>query len=218
MAIRVLLADDHELVRDGLRLLIERAGDMMVVAEASQGREAVRLAQELRPDVSVIDIAMPEMNGFEAARQILDLVPESQVLILSMHSTMEYVYRALSIGALGYVIKASGSAELVEAVRAVYGGKRFLSPRISEDMIDEYVRQRHNAPDEDPLTLLSPREREVLQLVVEGLASNEIATRILIAPSTVDTYRSRIMRKLGLHSLAELVLFAIEHGVTPRTG
>jgi two-component system, NarL family, response regulator NreC len=218
MVIRVLLAEDHELVRDGLHLLIERAGDMTVVGEASNGREAVLLAQKLRPDVSVLDIGMPEMNGIEAARQILDLVPESQVLILSMHATMEYVYRALSIGALGYVIKASGSAELVEAVRTVYAGKRFLSPRISEGMIDEYVRQRHNSPGEDPLTLLSPREREVLQLVVEGGSSKQIADRILIAPSTVDTYRSRMMRKLGLDSLAALVVFAIEHGVTPQKG
>jgi DNA-binding NarL/FixJ family response regulator len=212
------LADDHELVRDGLRLLIERAGDMVVVGEAGQGRKAIRLAQELRPDVSIIDIAMPEMNGIEAARQILDLVPESQVLVLSMHSTIEYVYRALSIGVLGYVIKASGSAELVEAVRTVHAGKRFLSPRISEDVIDDYIRQRHIAPDDDPLALLSPREREVLQLVVEGHASKEIADRILIAPSTVDTYRSRIMRKLGLHSLAELIAFAIDYGVAPRRG
>lgn len=218
MAIRVLLADDHEVVRDGLRLLMERTGDLIVVGEASNGREAVRAAKELRPDVSVIDIAMPELNGIEATRQILDLVPESQVLILSMHMNLEYVFRAFASGALGYVIKASGSAELVEAVHAVHAGRRFLSPRLSGEMVDKYVRQRFAAPDEDPLNLLSAREREVLQLVVEGLASRQIAERIHIAPSTVDTYRSRIMRKLGLQSLAALVVFAIDHGVTPGKG
>ena len=218
MAIRVLLADDHEVVRDGLRLLMERTGDLIVGGEASNGREAVRAAKELRPDVSVIDIAMPELNGIEATRQILDLVPESQVLILSMHMNLEYVFRAFASGALGYVIKASGSAELVEAVHAVHAGRRFLSPRLSGEMVDKYVRQRFAAPDEDPLNLLSAREREVLQLVVEGLASRQIAERIHIAPSTVDTYRSRIMRKLGLQSLAALVVFAIDHGVTPGKG
>ena len=218
MVIRVLLADDHELVRDGLRLLMERAGDLIVVGEAGNGREAVWLAKELRPDVSVIDIAMPELNGIEATRQILEQVPESQVLILSMHANLEYVFRAFASGALGYIIKASGSAELVAAVRTVHAGGRFLSPRLSEEMVDEYIRQRFAAPDEDPLDLLSAREREVLQLVVEGLASREIADRIHIAASTVDTYRSRIMRKLGLQSLAALVIFAIEHGVTPRNG
>ena len=218
MSIRVLLADDHEVVRDGLRLLMERAGDLIVVGEASNGREAVLLAKELRPNVSVIDIAMPELNGIEATRQILEQVPESQVLILSMHANLEYVFRAFASGALGYIIKASGSAELVAAVRTVHAGGRFLSPRLSEEMVDEYIRQRFAAPDEDPLDLLSAREREVLQLVVEGLASREIADRIHIAASTVDTYRSRIMRKLGLQSLAALVIFAIEHGVTPRNG
>ena len=218
MSIRVLLADDHEVVRDGLRLLMERAGDLIVVGEAGNGREAVLLAKELRPNVSVIDIAMPELNGIEATRQILEQVPESQVLILSMHANLEYVFRAFASGALGYIIKASGSAELVAAVRTVHAGGRFLSPRLSEEMVDEYIRQRFAAPDEDPLDLLSAREREVLQLVVEGLASREIADRIHIAASTVDTYRSRIMRKLGLQSLAALVIFAIEHGVTPRNG
>lgn len=218
MSIRVLLADDHELVRDGLRLLMERAGDLIVVGEAGNGREAVLLAKELRPDVSVIDVAMPELNGIEATRQILELVPESQVLILSMHANLEYVFRAFASGALGYIIKASGSAELVAAVRTVHAGRRFLSPRLSEEMVDEYIRQRFAAPDEDPLDLLSAREREVLQLVVEGLASREIADRIHIAASTVDTYRSRIMRKLGLQSLVALVVFAIDHGVTPRNG
>lgn len=216
MVIRVLLADDHELVRDGLRLLMERAGDLIVVGEAGNGREAVWLAKELRPDVSVIDIAMPELNGIEATRQILEVVPESQVLILSMHTNPEYVFRAFAGGALGYVIKASGSGELVAAVRAVHAGRRFLSSRLSEEMVDGYIRQRFAAPDEDPLELLSAREREVLQLVVEGLPSKDIAERMHIAPSTVDTYRSRIMRKLGLPSLAALIIFAIDHGVTPR--
>lgn len=216
MVIRVLLADDHELVRDGLRLLMERAGDLIVVGEAGNGREAVWLAKELKPDVSVIDIAMPELNGIEATRQILEVAPESQVLILSMHTNPEYVFRAFAGGALGYVIKASGSGELVAAVRAVHAGRRFLSSRLSEEMVDGYIRQRFAAPDEDPLELLSAREREVLQLVVEGLPSKNIAERIHIAPSTVDTYRSRIMRKLGLPSLAALIIFATDHGVTPR--
>ena len=214
-AISVVLADDHAIVRDGLRMILEAQGDITVVGDAADGRQAVRLIQQLRPDVAVIDIAMPELNGIEATYEIRQTCPETQVVILSMHSTAEHVFRALQAGAQGYLLKESAGMEMVEAVRAVHAGRRYLSQRITETMIDDYLRQRQAAERKSPLERLTPREREVLQLVVEGKSSAEIGDILSLSPKTVETYRSRLMRKLGLRDLPSLVKFAIQHGITP---
>jgi len=214
-AISVVLADDHAIVRDGLRMILEAQGDITVVGDAADGRQAVRLIQQLRPDVAVIDIAMPELNGIEATHEIRQTCPDTQVVILSMHSTAEHVFRALQAGAQGYLLKESAGMEMVEAVRAVHAGRRYLSQRITETMIDDYLRQRQAAERKSPLERLTPREREVLQLVVEGKSSAEIGDILSLSPKTVETYRSRLMRKLGLRDLPSLVKFAIQHGITP---
>ena len=212
--IRVFLADDHAVVRDGLRFLLEAQRDIKVVGDAADGRDAVRQVQQLCPDVVVMDIAMPELNGIEAARQISETCPSAQVVILSMHSTAEHIFQALQAGARGYLLKESAGIEVVNAVRAVHAGRRYLSQRISDKMIDDYVRQRE-AVAKSPLARLSPREREILQLVVEGKSSAEIAAILSLSSKTVETYRSRLMRKLGISDLPGLVKFAIQHGLTP---
>lgn len=212
MTIHILLADDHAVVRDGLRLLLEAQADLSVVGVANHGREAVSLAWQVRPDVVVMDIAMPELNGLEATQQIRDALPQTRVIILSMHATSEHIFRALRAGARGYLLKDVAGAEVVAAVRAVWAGERYLSQKISETVIDDYMRQSPAAP--DPLDRLSAREREVLQLVVEGLSSAEVAARLSLSPKTVDTYRSRLMQKLGVSDLPALIRFAIKHGVS----
>ena len=186
--------------------------DITVLGEASDGREVIRQAERLRPDVVVMDIAMPELNGIEAARQIRMVYPPTQVVILSVHSTSEHVFRAFEAGALGYLLKESAGAELVEAVRAVHAGRRYLSHKLVEAGIDDQIRQRRG---KGPVNSLSIREREVLQLIVEGKSSAEIAGILSLSPKTVETYRSRLMRKLGLDDLPSLVKFAIQHGLTP---
>jgi len=211
--IRVFLADDHAIVRDGLRMILEAQSDMTVAGDAADGRQAVRLVEQLQPNVVVMDIAMPELNGIEAAQQIRETCPSAQVIILSMHSSAEHIFRALQAGARGYLLKESAGAEVVDAVRAVHAGRRYLSQRITETVVEDYVHQRQ-AEAKSPLDLLSPREREVLQLVVYGKSSAEIAEILFLSPKTVETYRSRLMQKLGLHDLPSLVKFAIQHGVT----
>lgn len=211
--IRVFLADDHAIVRDGLRAILEAQSDITVVGDAADGRQAVRLVQQLRPDVAVVDIAMPELNGIEATYEICQTCPDTQVVILSMHSAVEHIFRALQAGARGYLLKESAGQEVVEAVRAVYAGRRYLSGRIGETVIDDYLRQRQAAT-KSPLERLAPRERQVLQLVAEGKSSVEIGDILFLSPKTVDTYRSRIMQKLGLRDLPSLVKFAIQHGIT----
>ena len=215
MSIAVLLADDHVVVRDGLRLILEAQEDIRVVGDASDGCEAVQQARDLCPDVAIMDIAMPELNGVEATRQIRRVCPETQVVILSMHATTEHIFRALEAGARGYVLKESAGSEVVDAVRAVHAGHRYLSEKITDTVVDDYVRSRTASPERSPLERLSSREREVLQQVVEGKSSAEIAKSVHLSPKTVETYRSRIMGKLGVHDLASLVRFAIEHGLTP---
>jgi len=209
------LADDHAVVRDGLRFLLEAQADIAVVGDAADGRQAVRLVQQLRPDVVVMDIAMPELNGIEATQQIRETCPSTQIVILSVHSTTEHVFRALQAGAQGYLLKESAGMEVVNAVRAVHNGRRYLSQRITETVIDNYVRQRQAAEIRSPLERLSPREREVLQLIAEGKSSAEIADILSLSPKTIETYRSRLMQKLSISDLPSLVKFAIQHGLTP---
>ena len=215
MPLSVFLADDHTVVRDGLRLLLEAQGGITVVGDAADGRETVRQVKRLRPDVVVMDIAMPELNGIEAARQIRESCPATQVIILSMYADKEHISRALQAGAKGFVMKESAGKEVVEAVLTVRSGRHFLSRQISETMIDNYVHLRKTTQIKSPLEQLSPREREVLQLVVEGKSSAEIAEILHLSTKTVETYRSRLMQKLGISDLPSLVKFAIQHGLTP---
>lgn len=214
MRVTVFLVDDHAVLRDGLRLLLQMQPDIEVVGEAANGRDAVQGVARSRPDVVILDVIMPELNGIEAARQILTDNPAVKIIILSMNSNSEHIFRAFEAGARGYLLKASAGSEVVEAVRAVYGGRRYLSQDISDTVIDEYVRQRKSAEADNPLALLSPREMEVLQLIVEGHTYADIAERLALSPDTVKTYRSRIMQKLDINDLPGLVKFAIVHGLT----
>lgn len=215
MSITVFLADDHAVVRDGLRALLEAQPDMQVIGDAANGREAVLRVARLCPDVAILDIAMPELNGIEAAREIGLVCPTTQVIILSMHSTTEHIFQALQAGVRGYLLKESAGIEVVNAVRAVHTGQRYLSLKISDRIVDDYIRQRQAGQATSPLALLSSREREVLQLVAEGKSSAEIAGVLSLSLKTVETYRSRLMHKLGISDLAGLVRFAIQHGLTP---
>jgi DNA-binding NarL/FixJ family response regulator len=211
MTIRVLLADDHTMMREGLRALLSRSTDITVIGEVSNGREAVRSAQALGPDVIIMDITMPQLNGIEAARLLREKCPDTRIVFLSMHSNSEHVFRAFEAGATGYLLKESAGAEIADAVRAVHGGRRYLSRAIAEH--GEPVRAVGGQP--SPLDSLSARERQVLQLVVEGRTSAEIAAVVHLSPKSVETYRSRLMRKLGVSDLASLVKFAVSHGITP---
>jgi DNA-binding NarL/FixJ family response regulator len=215
MSITVFLADDHAVVRDGLRFLLEAQQDIEVIGDAANGRDAVHQVAQLHPDVVILDIAMPELNGIEAARQIGEVCPSTQIIMLSMHSTTEHVFRALQAGARGYLLKKSAGIEVVNAVRAVLAGRRYLSQDISDKVFDDYVRQREAVQAKRPLARLSPREREVLQLLVEGKSGAEIAGILFLSPKSVDTYRRRLMQKLGISDLPSLVKFAILHGLTP---
>jgi DNA-binding NarL/FixJ family response regulator len=214
MSISVFIADDHTVVRDGLRLLIETQSDMKVVSEASNGREAARQVLRTKPDVVIMDIAMPELNGIEATRQIHENCPATKVIILSMHSSSEHIFQALKAGAHGYMLKESAGMEVISAIRVVHSGKRYLSEKINDQMIDEYILNREIVETGSPLSKLSTREREILQLVVEGKSSADIGRTLFISPKTVETYRSRLMQKLGINDLAGLIRFAIQHGIT----
>jgi two-component system, NarL family, response regulator NreC len=208
--IKILLTDDHPVMRDGLRALLETQGDIEVVGEAANGREAVSLARQLHPDVVIMDIAMPDLNGIEATLLLQESCPTAQVLILSMHSTTEHICRALQSGARGYLLKDSAGAEVVSAIRAVHAGRRYLSQKIAASVVDDYIAERHRV---SPVECLSGRERQILQLVAEGKSSAEVGTRLFLSPKTVDTYRSRMMHKLGISDLASLIKFAIQNGL-----
>jgi RNA polymerase sigma factor (sigma-70 family) len=211
--IRLLLADDHEVIRAGLRLVLERQRDFEVLGEAADGREAVAKAGELHPDVVVLDLAMPNLNGMEATRQICSTLPGIQIVVLSMHSDEEYVLRALKAGARAYVLKEAGEADLIAAIRAVHAGKSFFSPAVSRMLVEDYVRQLQDRDLEDSYDLLTPREREILQLVAEGKSNKEIAQTLSLSVYTVETHRGNMMEKLNLHSVPELILYAVRKGV-----
>jgi DNA-binding NarL/FixJ family response regulator len=210
--ITVLLVDDHEMVREGLRLSLESSPEIRIVGEASNGIEAIQQTQKQVPDVVVMDITMPQLNGIDAIPELRQLAPNVQIVILSMHSNPEYVLRALDAGALGFVLKESASREVVAAVRAVHARTRYLSPQVADALISHVV-QTH--PYRNPLSALSQREREVLQLIAEGRSTHEIAELIALSPKSVETYRSRIMTKLEIHDIASLVRFAIRNGLVP---
>ena len=211
--IRVLLADDHTLIRAGLRMVVVSQPDFSVVGEASNGREAVALAEQLKPDVVVMDIGMPSLNGIEACRQIHDSLQRTQVIMLSMHSDEGYVLRALKAGAKGYMLKDSAEADLASAIRAVTAGKSFFSPAVSKILLEDYMRKLKRTGAEDSFDLLSPREREVLQLVAEGKSSKEVANLLSLSVYTVETHRAKLMQKLNLHNIPELILYAVRKGV-----
>ena len=210
MPVSVMFADDHAVVRDGLQALLEAGNDLQVVGVAGNGREAVSEALRLRPDIVIMDIAMPELDGVEATRRIVERCPETRVLILSMYLSAEHIYRALQAGAQGYVLKESAGEEVVDAIRALRAGKRYLSHRITETVIDDYLREGTNV---SPLDSLSLRERDVLQLVVEGRTNAAIAQALSLSPKTVETYRARIMKKLKVRDTVELVKFSMRHGL-----
>ena len=211
MAINVVLVDDHAVVRDGLRALLESQPDLRVAASFGEAGSAVRYCVDAHPDVVVLDIALPGLGGIEAAKQIHDQCAEAKILMLSMYSGAEYVHQALRAGANGYVLKESAGAEVIEAVRTVHAGGRFISRKLLPQALEDYAR-RH--ADEPPLERLSPRERQVLKLVVEGRTSNEIAQGLGVSSKSIDTYRHRMMLKLGIDDLPGLVKFAIRHGIT----
>ena len=211
-AIRVLLADDHTVVRKGLRLLLESAG-FEVIADACEGRETVALAERLLPDVVVLDVAMPILNGIEAARQISAKFPNTAIVFLSMHSDEGYVLKALKSGARAYLLKDSAEQDLIAAIRAVSDGKAFFSPAISKMLVEDYMRQMRERDVEDSYELLTTREREILQLLAEGKSNKDVANLLSLSLYTVETHRSNIFQKLNLHSSAELILYAIRKGV-----
>ena len=211
--IRVLLADDHTLIRAGLRMVVESQPDLAVVGEANDGREAVALAGKLLPDVVVMDIGMPSLNGIEACRQIQAALLHTQVVMLSMHSDEGYVLRALKAGAKAYLLKDSAEADLARAIRAVAAGKSFFSPAVGKVLLEDYMRKLERTGAEDSYELLSPREREILQLVAEGKSSKEIANLLSLSVYTVETHRARVMQKLNLRGIPELILYAVRKGV-----
>jgi DNA-binding NarL/FixJ family response regulator len=211
--IRILLADDHTLMRRGLRLLLESQAEFGVVAEAPDGRQAVEQAEATEPDVAVLDIAMPNLNGIAAAQRIHAVLPRTAIVILSMHSDEGYVLRALKAGAKAYLLKDSAEGDLIEAIKSVHEGKTFFSPEITRMLMDDYVREIRTRGAEDSYDLLSSREREILQLLVELKTNKEIAQVLHLSLYTVETHRRNIHEKLNLHSLPELILYAVRKGV-----
>jgi DNA-binding NarL/FixJ family response regulator len=212
-SIRILLADDHRVLRAGLRLLLERQPGFEVVAEASDGRQTVDLVKQHSPDIVLLDIAMPHLNGVEAARQIHARQPNVGIIILSMHADESYLLRALKSGAKGYLLKDSGEDDVIQAIRSVSEGKAFFSPVISKLLVEDYVRQLQQQGLEDVYDLLTTREREITQLIAEGKSTKDIASLLFLSPYTVDTHRKTILQKLNLHSVPELMLYAMRKGI-----
>jgi two-component system response regulator NreC len=210
---KILLADDHNVLRKGLRRILEEQSDLEVVGEASDGRQAVSLAQSLKPDVVVMDIAMPLMNGLEATRQILQKGSGPNVLILSMYSDENYVVQVLPAGARGYLLKDSAEEDLITAVRTVAKGQPFFSPKIAKLLLGDSMQRLRDEGVSDTYDLLTPREREVLQLIAEGKSNKEAAASLFVSPTTIETHRARIMDKLDLHNTADIVLYAVRKGI-----
>jgi two-component system, NarL family, response regulator NreC len=211
--IRILLADDHNVMRRGLRLLLESQPEFAVVAEASDGLAAVEQATATKPDVVILDITMPRLSGTDAAQRIVEELPSTAVVILSMHSDEGYVLRALKAGAKGYLLKDSAEGDLIEAIRAVSAGKAFFSPEVSRMLVEDYVREIKARGAQDSYELLTAREREVLHLLAEGKSNKDIAALLNLSPYTVETHRRNLQEKLHLHSFAELILYAVRKGV-----
>jgi DNA-binding NarL/FixJ family response regulator len=210
----ILLADDHNVVRQGLKALLESDPHFRLVGEASDGIEAIRMTERLKPDVLITDVMMPGINGLEVTRQVTKSVPQTRVIILSMYTNDAYVLEALKNGASGYVLKDSQAADLIDAVREVAAGRRYLSPPLSERALDLYVKKVEDVPD-DPYEMLTTREREVLQMVAEGRTSTEIADRLFISPRTAEGHRANLMRKLGLQNQTDLIRYALKRGILP---
>lgn len=213
MSVKILIADDHAVVREGLRMILEARGEMTVVGEALDGRDAIEKAETLKPDVIVMDIAMPQMNGIEATRIICERLPEVKIIILSMHHTSEHIFRAIQAGARAYLLKESAGTGVAKAIQAVMKGEYYYGAGV-EAPPNVVPARRHKRPS-SPLESLSQREREVLQLVVEGKTSVEIAEILSLSPKSIETYRSRLMLKLGVNNIPSLVKFALLHGITP---
>jgi DNA-binding NarL/FixJ family response regulator len=211
--IRIVLADDHTVMRNGLRLLLERQPGFQVVGEAADGRQTLKICEEQEPGVVVLDIAMPNLNGIEAARQIAARFPQTSIVILSMHADESYVLRALKAGARAYLLKDSAEADLINAIRAVSDGKAFFSPAISKMLVEDYMSRLEQRGVEDSYELLTPREREILQLLAEGKANKQVASILNLSLYTVETHRGNILQKLNLHSVPELILYAVRKGV-----
>jgi two-component system response regulator NreC len=210
---RIVLADDHTILRNGLRAVLERQPDFAVVGEASNGREAIEIVGREAPDVVILDIAMPVLNGIEAAQRISADHPKTAVVILSMHADEAYILRALRVGARAYLLKDSAERDLIDAIRAVCSGKAFFSPAVSKVLADDYLRQIREQGVEDSYELLTARERELLQLIAELKSTKDIASLLGVSPHTVDTHRGNIMQKLNVHSIPELILYAVRKGV-----
>lgn len=205
---RIVLADDHAVVRQGFKMILASQADMEVVGEAANGREALTICESLQPDVVVMDVTMPELNGIEATRRIMDASPRTRILALSMHKDSVYVREILRAGARGYLLKDSADTDLLNAVRAIGKGEGYLSPSVSDAVLTDY--RKHVT---DPIDLLTSREREVLQMIAEGLTNKEIANKLNLSVYTVEAHRGRIMEKLNLHSTGEMVRFAVRHGL-----
>lgn len=211
--LRLLLGDDHTLVRQGLRKILEERPEWEVVAEVGDGRAAIQSAIELRPDVAILDVGMPLLNGIDAVQQIVKRVPQTRVLMLSMHSDEAYVIRAMQAGASGYMLKDSLGTDLIKGVESVSAGQAFFSPSIAQLMLDDYARSVNGKTVVDRYDTLSAREREIFQLVAEARTNREVAELLQISPATVETHRARILQKLDIHNTAELVLYAVRRGV-----
>lgn len=208
--IRIYIADDHTIVRDGLAVMLQIHSDMTVVGSGSDGRQAVKEVLSLQPDVVIMDIAMPNLNGIEATLLLRTTVPAAKIIMLSMYATKEHIFRALQAGARGYLLKNSAGSELVNAIRVVQTGQRYLSQKINDTVVDDYLLESRST---GPLDALSTREREVLQLVAEGHSSAQVAVMLSLSPKSIETYRSRLMQKIGVSDLPSLVKFAIHHGL-----